>query len=78
MAKRGRKKGQVNPNSGLQKIRKRLERGWSIDTMKAIEMYNITRLGGLIWELRHNHGMDIVTNDVTENGKTFARYTLAR
>ena len=77
MAKRGRKEGQVNPNSGMQKVRKRLERGWTIDNMKAFEMYNITRLSGLIHTLRHRYGMDIITNEIKENGKTFARYKLA-
>lgn len=78
MAKRGRKLGDINPNSGMQKVKKRLERGWTIDNMKAFQMYNITRLSGLIHTLRHRYGMSIITNDVTENGKTFARYKLAR
>ena len=78
MAKRGKKQGQVNPNSGMQKVKKRLERGWTIDNMKAFQMYSITRLSGLIYTLRHRYDMDIITTDVTENGKTFARYKLAR
>tara|TARA_R110002020_G_scaffold212480_2_gene419083 strand:+ start:1350 stop:1583 length:234 start_codon:yes stop_codon:yes gene_type:complete len=76
--KRGRKKGDINPNSPFQQIKRRLERGWTIDNFKAFELFNITRLSGIIHTLRNTYSMNIETNEVTENGKRFARYKLAR
>ena len=46
-----------------------------ITTWEAIQEYRITRLSARIYELREK-GFNIITKNVTENGKTFAEYSL--
>ena len=46
-----------------------------ITTWEAIQKYRITRLSARIYELREK-GYQIVTKNITENGKTFAEYSL--
>jgi len=46
-----------------------------ITSWEAIQDYRITRLSARIYELREK-GYNIHTNNITENGKTFAEYTL--
>ena len=46
-----------------------------ITTWEAITQYRITRLSARICELREK-GFNIMTKNITENGKTFAEYSL--
>ena len=46
-----------------------------ITTWEAIQKYRITRLSARIYELREK-GYQIITKNITENGKTFAEYNL--
>ena len=46
-----------------------------ITTWEAIQEYRITRLSARIYELREK-GYQILTKNITENGKTFAEYSL--
>ena len=46
-----------------------------ITTWEAIQEYRITRLSARIYELREK-GYQIITKNITENGKTFAEYSL--
>jgi len=46
-----------------------------ITSWKAIQEYRITRLSARIYELREK-GYQIITKNITENGKTFAEYSL--
>ncbi len=46
-----------------------------ITSWEAIQKYRITRLSARIYELR-DKGYQIITKNITENGKTFAEYTL--
>ena len=46
-----------------------------ITQWEAIQEYRITRLSARIYELREK-GHNIITNHITENGKTFAEYNL--
>ena len=46
-----------------------------ITSWEAIQEYRITRLSARIYELREK-GYQIITKNVTENGKTFAEYSL--
>jgi hypothetical protein len=46
-----------------------------ITQWEAIQKYRITRLSARIYELREK-GHNIITNHITENGKTFAEYNL--
>ena len=46
-----------------------------ITSWEAIQEYRITRLSARIYQLREK-GHNIITNHITENGKTFAEYNL--
>ena len=46
-----------------------------ITSWGAIQEYRITRLSARIYELREK-GYQITTKNITENGKTFAEYSL--
>ena len=46
-----------------------------ITSWEAIQEYRITRLSARIYELREK-GYQILTKNITENGKTFAEYSL--
>ena len=46
-----------------------------ITSWEAIQEYRITRLSARIYELREK-GHQIITKNITENGKTFAEYSL--
>ena len=46
-----------------------------ITSWEAIQEYRITRLSARIYELREK-GYQITTKNITENGKTFAEYSL--
>lgn len=47
-----------------------------ITNQEAFTFYNVTRLGSIIYELRHHYGLPIVTHRETYKGQTYARYTL--
>ena len=48
-----------------------------ITPMVAFERYQLTRLGSVIFELRHKYGVSITTvNEVSEDGHAYARYIL--
>ena len=46
--------------------------------MDALALFNSFRLGARVFDLKNDYGMDIKTEMVKENGKRFARYSLAR
>lgn len=58
-------------------IRRHLEAGNSITPLEALDKFNCLRLGARIYNLIHDYGMAIKTELVAENGKRFARYSLA-
>lgn len=48
-----------------------------ITSMEAFEHYDLTRLGSIIYELRHKWGLPIVTiHETTKKGRPYARYVL--
>ena len=47
----------------------------SITPLEALQEYGCFRLADRIFVLRQD-GYNIITNNITENGKTFAEYTL--
>lgn len=57
-------------------IKKHLEDGNSITPIDALQLFGCFRLSARIHDLRDS-GMDIVTNNVNVNGKSFASYALA-
>lgn len=63
--------------SQCQTVLKHLKRYKKITTIQAFQKYEITRLSGRIYELKHN-GNNITTNMVTKNGKTYAEYRLEK
>jgi hypothetical protein len=52
-----------------------LKSGKSITPLEALQKYGSFRLADRIFVLR-NEGYNIVTNNIYENGKTYAQYTL--
>tara|TARA_R100000697_G_scaffold43588_1_gene56721 strand:- start:221 stop:436 length:216 start_codon:yes stop_codon:yes gene_type:complete len=48
-----------------------------ITSWEAIQEYRITRLSARIYELREK-GHNIITKNVSENGKRFAEYSLIK
>ena len=52
-----------------------LKSGKSITPLEALQEYGCFRLEDRIFVLRQD-GYNIITNNITENGKTFAEYTL--
>mgnify|MGYP001046662639 FL=1 len=52
-----------------------LKSGKSITPLEALQEYGCFRLADRIFVLRQD-GYNIITNNITENGKTFAEYTL--
>jgi hypothetical protein len=61
----------------IKKLESWLSRGYSITPLQALDKWNCMRLGARINELR-NAGMPIVTHTVRMNGKSFAKYSLAK
>ena len=55
-----------------------LESGKSLTPLDALKMFNSLRLGARVFNLKNDYGMNIKTEMVKENGKRFARYSLAR
>ena len=52
-----------------------LKKHKSITSWECIHKFRCTRLSARIYDLR-DQGYNIITNNITENGKTFAEYTL--
>ena len=62
-------------NTQENQILNHLKKHKFITSWEAIQEYRITRLSARIYELREK-GYQIVTKNITENGKTFAEYSL--
>ena len=62
-------------NTQENQILNHLKKHKFITSWEAIQEYRITRLSARIYELREK-GFNIMTKNITENGKTFAEYTL--
>lgn len=48
-------------NTQIKEVRTYLENGHSISSMVAFEKFGVTRLSAIIYILRHNEGMNIVS-----------------
>lgn len=57
-------------------VKRLLERGGTITSWQAITRYKATRLSGIIYSLK-KQGMKIISEPVTRDGVTFARYKKA-
>lgn len=66
----------MNTKSQNEEILAHLKTGKSISPMEALGRFGCFRLGGRIYELKHQ-GYNIVTDMVTKNGKRYAEYRLA-
>ena len=62
-------------NTQENQILNHLKKHKFITSWEAIQEYRITRLSARIYELREK-GFNIITKNVTENGKTYAEYSL--
>ena len=56
-------------------IKSYLEYGNKITPLEALNMFGSFRLSAIIYNLK-KEGMNIKTNRITQNGKTFAEYEL--
>lgn len=57
-------------------IRAHLEAGKSITPYEALVRFNCLRLSGRIYDLTHEHGLNIKSEMVTRRGKRVAQYSL--
>ena len=62
-------------NTQKENVLNLLKSGKSITPLEALQEYGCFRLADRIFVLRQD-GYNIITNNITENGKTFAEYTL--
>ncbi len=62
-------------NTQNQLILNYLKKGNSITSLEALQKFNCFRLSARIFNLRED-GYNIITNHITDNEKTYARYTL--
>lgn len=58
-----------------QQVKEHLEAGGKLSTFDAYRLFNITCLAQRVHDLRHRFGYDIISNNVTHNGKRFVVYT---
>lgn len=69
----------IQPNTHIYKVLNHLIKNHTITSMQAFELYRNTRLSASIGVLRHDYGVDIVTEsivDVEGNIKSYKRYRL--
>lgn len=67
----------MSKKSQLESIRRHLMRGESITPLTALRRYDCLRLGARIWDLRHKHGIPIITEQpMAAIGKPYARYRI--
>jgi len=70
----------LTPIRGRQKVAvmKKMAIGGSITSQEAFAMSpSITRLSDVVFKLKNQEKINVVTTIVTEGGSTFARYSLA-
>lgn len=53
-----------------------LMQGMNITQLDAYDRYRCTRLAAIIWELRHKHGIPIISQRVSIDDKQYAMYYL--
>lgn len=58
-----------------QQVKEHLEAGGTLSTFDAYRLFNITCLAQRVHDLRHRFGYEIISNNVTHNGKRFVVYT---
>ena len=69
----------VKVGSKTHKILQRLESGKSISSLNAFELYKVTRLASIIFNLREIHGYVIViTHKTSPTGIRYAEYHLIK
>jgi hypothetical protein len=61
--------------SQTQLIKNYLEAGNSITPIEALNLFGCFRLSARIKDLR-DQGLDITTENIKQNGKTFAKYSM--
>jgi hypothetical protein len=67
----------MKAKSAKQKLRNWIASGKAITPLQALNRFGIFRLSARVLEMR-NEGYDIETKMVEQNGKTFAKYQLAK
>jgi hypothetical protein len=64
-------------NSIIKNLESWMMRGYGITQLQALEKWGCMRLSARINDLR-KAGLNIITHTIHANGKSFARYTLAK
>lgn len=68
----------MKKNAQKRKVFSDLMRGMNITQLDAYDRYRCTRLAAIIWELRHKHGIPVMSKRITidDNDKQYAMYYL--
>lgn len=67
----------ISPQSQAGQILLHLQSGNTITPLEALHKFNCFRLGARIFDIRE-HGFNIMSEPLHENGKVFARYRLIK
>lgn len=67
----------MEKQSQNQQIKSHLQSGKSITALEALQRFGCLRLSGRIYDLTHEHGLNIRSKMVERNGKRVAEYKLA-
>ena len=59
-------------------VQRHLESGRSITPLEALRLYGCFRLSACVYALKRERGLNIETTMISEDGKRFAEYSLAR
>lgn len=51
--------------------------GKSLTVWQAVKLFNCMRLASVVYDLKRKHGMNIMTDIITDRGVNFASYRLA-
>jgi hypothetical protein len=69
----------LREDSQREQIKQWLEKGRFITPIMALQMYGCFRLSAIVYTLKYDYGMNIVTEMVYEkNGRRYAKYYLKK
>lgn len=62
--------------SKISKVKEYLEKNKTITSWDAFNLFQLTRLSSVIFELRHKHKMNILTEPMRSKRSNYAKYIL--
>jgi len=66
----------MKKESQNERIKRHLQLGNTITSLDALRMFGCLRLSGRIYDLTHDHGLQIRSRMIEINGKRVAEYSL--